>query len=142
MGLLTMQSNHSITLFRILKLLAALLICQVVLVVVGNYPNYYPSNFGSDFLRGREPYFSGAYQWAFSTHIASGPFSLVLGLIQVSEHFRRRFPAWHRDLGRIYVVCVLVLVSPSGLWMAYYAAAGPIAAARQNTPARRCKCSP
>jgi uncharacterized membrane protein YozB (DUF420 family) len=79
-------------------------------------------------LRGRELYFSGLYQWAFYTHIVSGPFSLMLGMILVSEHFRRRFRSRHRNLGRIQVVSVLLLVTPSGLWMAYYAAAGSIAA--------------
>jgi len=107
---------------------AGLLILKVTLVVVLNYPDYYPPNFGSDFLRGREAYFSGPYQWAFYTHIASGPTSLLLGMILLSGRFRRRLPAWHRYLGRIQVACVLLLVAPSGLWMAYYSAAGPIGA--------------
>src|SRR6185312_7281095 len=40
----------------------------------------------------------------------------------------RRFPKWHRCLGRIHVANVVLLVTPSGLWMAGYAAAGPVAA--------------
>jgi peptidoglycan biosynthesis protein MviN/MurJ (putative lipid II flippase) len=51
----------------------------------------------------------------------------LLGIILISEQFRLRFPTWHRYLGRIQVPCVLFLVTPSGLWMAYYAEAGPIA---------------
>jgi small-conductance mechanosensitive channel len=58
----------------------------------------------------------------------SGPVSLFLGLILIGERSRSRFPKWHRYLGRLQVACVLLLVTPSGLWMAYYAAAGPIAA--------------
>src|SRR4029079_4680969 len=73
-------------------------------------------------------YFSGTYQWEFYAHIMSGPLSLILGLILIDERSRSRFPRFHRYLGRLQVACVLVLVTPSGLWMAYHAAAGPIAA--------------
>lgn len=122
-----MQNTQSTTMQRVLTLLAGLLIVKVTVAVVLGYQNYFPPNFESDFLRGRESYFSGRYEWAFYTHIASGPCSLMLGMILVSDRFRLRFPRWHRLLGRIQVASVLLLVTPSGLWMAYYAAAGPIA---------------
>src|SRR5262249_13552071 len=96
--------------------------------VVSGYRDYFPPNFGSDFLRGREDHFFGAYQWAFYTHILAGPASLILGLTLFAERSQARFPSWHRYLGRLQVACVLLLVTPSGLWMAYYAAAGPMAA--------------
>lgn len=121
-----MRPSHSTLPERILTLLAGVLILKVCMLVVSNYPNYFPPNFTSDFLRGRERHFSGVYQWAFYTHIMSGPVSLVLGLILVSERSRTRFPKWHRYLGRLQVACVLLLVTPSGLWMAYHAAAGPV----------------
>ena len=113
---------------RILTLLAGVLILKVTISVVSNYHNYFPPNFASDFLRGRERHFLGVYQWAFYTHIMSGPVSLILGLILIGDRSRARFPKWHRYLGRLQVACVLLLVTPSGLWMAYYAAAGPSAA--------------
>jgi uncharacterized membrane protein len=104
------------------------LIWKVTLSVVIEYRNYIPPNFDSDFLRGREPYFWGAYQWAFYAHLVAGPASLILGTILVSDRFRRLVPTWHRRLGRVQAACVLLLVAPSGLWMAYYAATGAIAA--------------
>src|SRR3954447_2432665 len=113
---------------RILTLMAGVLILKVTASVVSNYHNYFPPNFASDFLRGREGHFPGVYQWAFYTHIMAGPVSLILGLILIGERSRARFPRWHRSLGRLQVACVLLLVTPSGLWMAYHAAAGPIAA--------------
>jgi hypothetical protein len=116
------------TLRLVLTILAGVLIGKVTVEVVLNYVHYYPPDFASEFLHGRQPYFWGPYRWAFSTHIASGPISLALGMILVSDRFRLRFPAWHRRLGRIQGFCVLFLVAPSGLWMAYYAAAGPIGA--------------
>jgi hypothetical protein len=99
------------------------------MAVVSGYVSYFPPNFASDFLRGRERYFFGVYQWAFYTHILSGPVSLILGLILIAERSQAYFPRWHRDLGRVQAVCVLLLVAPSGLWMAFHAATGPIAAA-------------
>jgi hypothetical protein len=108
--------------------LAAALILKVTLNVMLEYCNYFPPDFESDFLRGRQSYFFGMYQWAFYTHIAAGPVSLILGLILVSEQFRRRFPKWHRSLGKTQGALVLLLLAPSGLWMAYSAETGVVAA--------------
>jgi Predicted membrane protein (DUF2306) len=123
-----MRPHHPTLSERILAVLAVVLILKVTTSVVSNYHDYVPPNFASDFLRGRERYFFGVYQLAFYTHIMSGPVSLLLGLILIGERSRARFPKWHRYLGRVQVACVLLLVTPSGLWMAYYAAAGPVAA--------------
>ncbi len=125
----TMPKIGSFRLSRVLTILAAILIWKVILSVVIEYGNYIPPNFGSDFLRGREPYFWGAYGWAFYAHLVAGPTSLILGMILVSDRFRKALPIWHRRLGRMQAACVLLLVAPSGLWMAYYAATGTIAAA-------------
>ena len=111
----------------LLKLLTCVLICKIVIAVVLSYRDYMPPNFRNDFLQGRESYFFGSYQWAFYVHITSGPMSLVLGMILLSEKFRRRYSYWHRCLGRVQVVCVLLLVAPSGFWMAWNAHAGFVA---------------
>jgi len=110
-----------------LTLLAGVLVIKVTASIVSNYHDYLPPNFASDFLRGRESHFVGMYRWAFYMHIVSGPVALILGLILVGERFRVRFPRGHRLLGRVQVAGVLFLVTPSGLWMARYAAAGPVA---------------
>jgi len=122
-----MHYLRSITVQDILKLLVCVLICRVTVSVFLSYRDYIPPNFESDFLQGRQQYFFGSYQWAFYTHIVSGPCSLIFGLILVSKQFRLRFAKWHRYLGRIQVACVLLLVTPSGLWMAWYAETGVIA---------------
>jgi hypothetical protein len=114
---------------RFLTFLAAVLVLRVTATVVLKYVNYLPPNFESEFLRGRDSYFFGSYGWAFYVHIASGPVSLVLGMILLSERFRKSFPKWHRTLGRVQIPVVLFLVAPSGLWMAYRAEAGPLAGA-------------
>jgi hypothetical protein len=114
---------------RFVALLAALLVCKVALSVVAGYGAYFPPNFGSNFLLGREKYFWGMYSCAFYLHIAAGPLSLLLGTLLIAERFRRIAPAWHRRLGRFQAVCILFFVVPSGLWMAWYAATGAVAAA-------------
>ena len=123
-----MTNNLSLKLRRALVVVTGLLVLKVTAEVMLGYVNYFPANFGSDFLRGRERYFFGAYRWAFYPHIASGPLAIVLGLVQISDSFRRRFPKWHRNLGRLHLLNVLCVVTPSGLWMSYYASTGAIAA--------------
>ena len=116
-----------VRLLRLFKLLTGLLIVKVLMVVLLNFRDYLPPNFDADFLLGRDSYFWDGYHWAFYAHIASGPITLILGMILLSESFRRQWPRWHRVLGRIQVVLVLCVMAPSGLWMARYAASGPVA---------------
>jgi uncharacterized membrane protein len=106
---------------------AVLLVFKVTLSVVSGYPRYFPPDFDADFLLGREAYFFGPYSWAFYIHLISGPPTLVVGTILISERFRRWRPEWHRLLGRLQVALVLLLVVPSGLWMARYAMTGVVA---------------
>jgi uncharacterized membrane protein len=114
---------------RVLTALAALLVGKVTLSVVLGYRDYFPPDFDSDFLIGRESYFWGGYRWAFYAHLVSGPASLLLGTVLISQRFRGRWPAWHRRLGRVQAANVLLLLVPSGLWMAAYAATGAVAGA-------------
>jgi hypothetical protein len=122
-----MRTINTKTLLLVLRFLAGLVIVRVTVAVVLNYRNYFPPNFESEFLQGREDYFWGNYQYAFYPHLVAGPVSLILGLILVSDQFRRRFPSWHRVLGRIQALVVLFGIAPSGLWMAFRAQAGPAA---------------
>ncbi|HEY2411512.1 MAG TPA: DUF2306 domain-containing protein [Pirellulaceae bacterium] len=122
-----MPNATGTTLNRLLTAAAVLLVAKVTLTVLFGYRDYLPPNFNADFLLGRESYFYGPYSWAFYIHLLSGPLSLILGTILISQAFRRRFPRWHRRLGRLQVANVLLLVAPSGLWMARYAMSGAIA---------------
>lgn len=124
-----MRTKSSSVLNGLLTLLAVALIWKIVVAVFMNYWDYMPPNFESAFLRGRDRYFWHGYHWPFYVHILSGPWSLILGMLLISDRFRSRFPVWHRYLGRVQVLLVLLLLLPSGLWMAFYAEAGPIATA-------------
>jgi hypothetical protein len=108
----------------VLRWLAAVLILRVLVAIVANYPDYFPPRFDSLFLQDREATFRGAYQAAFYVHIFSGPVVLFNGLVLLSEYVRRRHGGWHRWLGRVQVVVLLVFVLPSSAVMARHAFGG------------------
>lgn len=45
---------------------------------------------------------------AMPLHLAGGLVAIVLGAFQVNARLRRRFLPWHRILGRVYVIAVVV----------------------------------
>lgn len=103
---------------RIGQLILVLFVLRVVAQAVGTYPDYFPPNFDSEFLLGRDSEFYGSYQWAFHVHVTSGPLALLLGPCLLSSAIRKRWPSWHRRLGRFQCASVLTCVVPSGFWMA------------------------
>jgi hypothetical protein len=116
--------------FRLIgPLILVLFVLRVVAQVVGTYPDYFPPNFDSEFLLGRDSEFYGSYQWAFHVHVISGPLALLLGLCLLSSGIRKRWPSWHRRVGRFQCVLLLTCVAPSGFWMAFYAHSGRFAEA-------------
>jgi uncharacterized membrane protein len=104
--------------------LAVVLILRVLATILANYPDYFPPQFDSLFLQGREATFAGAYRPAFYVHIVSGPFVLLNGLILLSESVRRRRGGLHRLLGRVQVAVLLLFVLPSSVVMSRHAFGG------------------
>ena len=115
--------RHQI-LIRMLRWLGAILVLRVLLTILYDYPDYFPPNFESLFLQGREMTFVGVYKIAFYTHILSAPFALVNGLVLLNESFRRLFPRIHRLFGRIQILVLLGLVLPSGVVMSRHSYGG------------------
>ncbi|MCE9534134.1 MAG: DUF2306 domain-containing protein [Planctomycetes bacterium] len=108
----------------ILLWLTIALILRVLATILANYPDYFPPNFDSLFLQGRESTFAGTYRAAFYVHIFSGPFVLANGLILLSDYVRRCHRRWHRWLGRVQVVVLLLFVLPSSAVMSQHAFGG------------------
>jgi uncharacterized membrane protein len=108
----------------VLRWLAVVLVLRVLATILANYPNYFPPNFDSLFLQGREATFTGTYRPAFYVHIFSGPVVLLGGLVLLSESVRRRHGGLHRWLGRVQVVVLLLLVLPSSVVMSWHAFGG------------------
>ena len=108
----------------ILRWLAVVLILRVLAAILANYVDYFPPNFDSLFLQGREATFNGIYRAAFYVHIFSGPVVLFNGLILLSDYIRRRHGDWHRRLGRVQVFVLLLFVLPSSALMSRHAFGG------------------
>jgi uncharacterized membrane protein len=108
----------------VLRWLAVVLILRVLATILANYPDYFPPNFDSLFLQGREATFTGAYRIAFYVHILAAPFALLGGLILLSDDVRRHYRGWHRWLGRVHVALLLLLVLPSSVVMSWRAFGG------------------
>ncbi|QXP59516.1 DUF2306 domain-containing protein [Olleya sp. HaHaR_3_96] len=66
------------------------------------------------------------YKIAFFSHVYSSLLIIILGLTQFSKTIRQRFGFIHKLSGKLYVLLVLLIASPSGLIMAYYANGGYI----------------
>lgn len=64
------------------------------------------------------------YRVAFFSHVYSSLFIIMLGLTQFSDTIRRKFCFIHQTIGKVYVVLILLIASPSGLVMAYFANGG------------------
>lgn len=52
-------------------------------------------------------------------HVVGAAIYATLGALQFVEAFRRRFPGWHRVVGRLVLVCGLV-AGVSALWMTLF----------------------
>lgn len=114
---------------RIAFWLLVALFFKVLVSIVLEYRNYFPANFESNFLAGREEFFSGSYRFAFYAHIISGPICLLIAAFLMFSGKRKSLGHWHRRLGKTLASLVLLVMLPSGLVMATQALTGPIAGA-------------
>ncbi len=107
----------------VLRWLAVALVLRVLVTILANYPDYFPPDFDSLFLQGREATFAGLYRVAFYVHIAVSPVVLLNGLFLLNQvsHWRRGL---HRMRGRVQAIAVLGVVLPSAAVMARHAFGG------------------
>jgi hypothetical protein len=100
-------------------------------VFVGIYPvAYFIFDMRYGFLATKAPELlqSALWNWAFYQHIVFGAVALLVGWSQFCKKFRNRYLATHRLLGKVYLIAI-VLSGIAGLYLAFYATAGIIAAA-------------
>ena len=110
-----------------LQLLTVLFVIKSAVQITTTYTHYFPPDFQSLFLTGRQSYFFDGYHVAFYAHILAGPATLLFGLILLHRRTRQRLPRFHRTLGRIQVALVLLLLTPGGLLMAWKTETGLVA---------------
>lgn len=86
---------------------------------------YIPIDLDVAFLRIKQQYIHIVpWRIAFFVHVFTSLFTLLAGFTQFSTVFLRRFPNWHRWIGRLYVLDILLLTGPAGLVMGLFANGG------------------
>jgi hypothetical protein len=61
---------------------------------------------------------------AFFIHVYTSLWVLLAGFTQFSRSFLKKWPPWHRRLGYLYVVNILLVTGPASLLMGFYANGG------------------
>lgn len=67
------------------------------------------------------------WRYSFYIHVFSSPVVILTGLIQFSKYFIHRYPRFHRNCGKVYLVFVVFISGPSALLMSLYANGGYVA---------------
>jgi uncharacterized membrane protein len=99
-------------------------------ITIGFYPTIYfwmDREFG--LLSTKSPALLSNLYWniGFYTHILGGGIALLVGWTQFVPQWRYRYVAWHRKLGKTYLVAVL-LSGVAGLGIGFFATGGFVAA--------------
>ena len=61
---------------------------------------------------------------AFYIHISGSMICVLSGPFQFVDALRKRYPKFHRQLGKAYVISILFIGGPSGLYMSAFANGG------------------
>lgn len=95
-------------------------------IAVGLYPGIYffmERDFG--LLASKTPELLSDTLWngMFYTHIIFGGLALLVGWVQFSKKVRQRHLQFHKNIGKLYVITVL-LSAISGIYIGYFATGG------------------
>lgn len=69
---------------------------------------------------------TGWYLPAYYAHILAAAVILIIGIFQINNIWRVRWPKLHRILGKVYVGGILFLSAPGGLIMSFFIQRGPL----------------
>jgi hypothetical protein len=95
-----------------------------VLLIRNTIP-YFSFRQGFSFIQERAILFlQPAYKACFYIHIFAGMFCIGAALLQFSSYVIKRRRTIHVYAGRIYVVVVILLGAPTGLYMSFFAKGG------------------
>ncbi len=86
---------------------------------------YIPINYEAAFLNiKQEQVIYLHYRIAFFSHVYSSIFVLLAGFTQFSEHIRKRWRLFHRTVGYLYLLLIIIVAAPSGFIMGIHANGG------------------
>jgi Predicted membrane protein (DUF2306) len=110
---------------NIISLLALIILAFFSFLMLRILFIYIPIKTDVGFLQLKQAYIHiTPWRIAFFTHVFSSILVLLAGFTQFSKTILKRYPTWHRNLGYIYVVNILVVTGPAGLLMSFYANGG------------------
>lgn len=69
---------------------------------------------------------AGIWMIAFYVHILAGGLALLIGWPQFSSRLRAKRMSWHRSLGNVYLIAVMIS-GVAGLYLAFHATGGWVA---------------
>lgn len=95
------------------------------LLLIWNTIPYF--NFSKDFSFIQERavlFLQPIYNWSFYIHIFAGMFCIGTALLQFSSYLLKKRKKIHVWSGRVYVMVVLLLGAPTGLYMSFFAKGG------------------
>lgn len=121
-----MQNTRTITLQHSVRVLSQMIfwipVTAFSLLLIYNTLPYFSFSKEFDFIEERNFLFkSSLYNACFYIHIAAGAFCIGTALVQFSRYILKKTKAIHRVSGKIYVVVVLFLGAPTGLYMSFFA---------------------
>jgi uncharacterized membrane protein len=105
-------------------------ITVILALLVGFIPiSYLTNGISEDYLTLKDPEIVHSKLWWFFlyVHIVSGGIAILIGWIQFNRNLLKNRVHWHRNIGKLYVICAL-LCSISGLYIGFYATGGWLAA--------------
>lgn len=110
---------------RSLDALALLVLAVLTVLMLRIVRSYWPWQPDTGFLiLKQEVVDQTLWRWSFWGHVLTSVLVLPAGFSQFSGTLRQRWPQWHRRLGHLYVVSVLILAAPTGLVLGWSASGG------------------
>jgi Predicted membrane protein (DUF2306) len=92
------------------------------LLLVKNTLPYFTFSTNFSFIEERALLFlKPVYKYSFYTHIFAGMFCIIAALTQFSAYILKKRKAIHIYMGKIYVLVVLLIGAPTGLYMSFFA---------------------
>ncbi len=86
---------------------------------------YFSGRTDIGFLLTKQGLLHDKFWWiSFYTHISSSVFVLIAGTTQFNATILAKWPSIHRIIGKLYIVLVLIVAAPSGLYMGLKANGG------------------
>lgn len=121
-----MQNTRVITLQKSARVLSQMLfwipVAGFSLLLIYNTIPYFSFEKDFSFIEERSLLFrSSLYNTCFYIHIAAGALCIGTALIQFSRYILKKSKSIHRVSGKIYVLVVLFLAAPTGLYMSFFA---------------------